>query len=73
MNLARVEQALARTNRLEIGQTIPQVQELLGDPHEKVLGDNGENPEEQLWIYFVNDGTFQLSFQNYQLFKIEEI
>jgi tetratricopeptide (TPR) repeat protein len=73
MNLARVEQALARTDRLEIGQTIPQVQELLGDPHEKVLGDNGENPEEQLWIYFVNDGTFQLSFQNYQLFKIEEI
>lgn len=73
MEKARAEMAIARTHRIEIGQTIPQVQELLGDPHEKILGDNGENPEEQLWIFFIESGTLQLSFKNYQLFKIEEI
>ena len=73
MGFARSEQALARSKRLEIGQTIPEVQELMGEPHEKILGYPGDNPVEQLWIYYVNRKTLQLSFQNYQLFKIEEI
>ena len=73
MEEARLIQSKARTKKLQIGQTLPEVEELLGLPHEKVLGDSGINPEEQLWIYFVKGGTLQLSFMNYQLFKIEEI
>ena len=73
MNLAREKQALARSERLELGMTLPQIQELMGDPHEKVIGGNGEDPNEQLWIYFVDKKTLQLSFQDYLLFKIEEI
>ncbi len=73
MYLARAEQARARTEKLKIGQTIPQVQELLGEPHEKILGNDGANPEEQLWIYFVNQKSLHLSFHHYELFKIEEI
>ena len=66
-------QALARSSRLEIGMTVPQIQELLGEPHEKVLRENDIDSFEQLWIYYIKDGTLQLSFQDYLLFKIEEI
>ena len=38
MDLGRLELARARTEKLSIGQSLPQVQELLGDPHE-----NGKN------------------------------
>ena len=73
MNLARKGQAIARSEKLKVGQTIPQVQALLGEPHEKIIGSNGTNPEEQLWIYFVNQKSLQLSFHYYQLFKIEKL
>ena len=73
MNLARKEQTIARAEKLKVGQTIPQVQALLGEPHEKIIGSNGTNPEEQLWIYFVNQKSLQLSFHYYQLFKIEKL
>ena len=73
MNLARGKQARARTEKLKVGQTIPQVQELLGEPHEKIIGSHGTNPEEQLWIYFVNQKSLHLSFHHFQLFKIEEL
>ena len=39
-------------------------------PH---LRENGIDSTEQLWIYYINGGTLQLSFQDYLLFKIEEI
>jgi hypothetical protein len=45
----------------------------LGKPHEKILGNGGTNIEEQLWIYFTNKKSLQLSFVNFILFKIEEI
>ena len=73
MDLGRLELARARTEKLSIGQSLPQVQELLGDPHEKILGSNGTDPEEQLWIYFMDQKSLHLSFHNFQLFKIEEI
>ena len=73
MNLARGKQARARTEKLKVGQTIPQVQELLGEPHEKIIGSHGTNPEEQLWIYFVDQKSLHLSFHHFQLFKIEEL
>ena len=73
MNQARSIQAKARTEKLDIGQTIPQVQELLGEPHEIIIGNNGTNPDEQLWVYFVNDKSIYLTFHYFQLFKIEEL
>ena len=64
---------IARSEKLKIGQTIPQVQELLGEPHEKIFRGEGENTKEQLWVYFMLDKTLQLTFDDYQLFKIEEL
>ena len=73
MNIARAKKLRARSDKLTLGQTIPQVQELLGEPHEKILGNNGNDPEKQLWIYFVNQKSIHLSFHYYELFKIEEL
>ena len=71
MKIGRLEQILARSERLRIGQTLPEVKELLGEPHEKILGN--KNEDEQLWIYFTINQTFQLTFDEYQLFKIEKL
>ena len=73
MNLGRLELTKARSDRLELGLTIPQVENLLGQPHEKILGNEGTDPEQQLWIYFMDQKSLQLSFYNFQLFKIEKI
>jgi len=73
MNSARHKQSLARTEKLEIGQTVPKVQALLGEPHETIFGNNGTNPNEQLWIYFINQNTLQLTFVDFILYRIEEI
>ena len=71
MDRAREYQNLARTEKLKVGQTIPEVQNLLGDPHEKISSDI--NQKEQLWIYFLVDFTLHLTFDDYQLFKIEKL
>lgn len=73
MDIGRLEQARARSDRLKIGQTLPQVEDLLGEPHETIIGIDGINSGEQLWIYFIKNKSLHLSFQNFQLFKIEEI
>ena len=73
MNLAREKQTRARSERLELGMSLPQIQKLMGDPHEKVIGGSGDDPHEQLWIYFIDKKTLYLSFQGYILFRIEEI
>lgn len=73
MNSARYIQSLARSEKLEVGQTVPKVQELMGDPHETILGQNGLNPNEQLWIYFLNQKTLHLTFVDFILYRIEEI
>ncbi len=73
MESGRLKQKVARSEKLEIGQTVPQVQELLGEPHEKIFRAKGETTKEQLWIYFMVDKTLQLTFDDYQLFKIEEL
>jgi hypothetical protein len=70
---ARLELAKAKTEKLEVGLSVPDIQRLLGEPHEKILGNGGTNIEEQLWIYFTNKKSLQLSFVNFILFKIEEI
>ena len=63
----------ARSDRLEIGLTVPEVEDLLGPPHEKILGNNGKDHDQQLWIYFMGQRSLQLSFHNFQLFKIEKL
>ena len=73
MEFGRLELDIARSKKLNIGQTLPEVEALLGMPHEKILGNNGTNQEEQLWIYFMDKKSLQLSFQNFLLFKIEEL
>ena len=73
MEFGRLELDIARSKKLSIGQTLPEVEALLGMPHEKILGNNGTNQEEQLWIYFMDKRSLQLSFQNFLLFKIEEL
>jgi len=73
MENGRLELMRARSKNLEIGQSLPEVEELLGKPHEKILGSNGTNPEQQLWIYFTNQKSLQLSFYNFLLIKIEKL
>ena len=69
----RTQQMLARSKKLEIGQTLPEVEALLGAPHERINGLDGTEVDTQLWIYFTNQKSLQLSFHNFKLFKIEKI
>ena len=73
MDLGRYELLKARSDRLEVGLTVPQVEDLLGLPHEKILGNDGKNYDQQLWIYFMGQRSLHLSFHNFQLFKIEKL
>ena len=73
MDSARKILSKARMEKLVVGQTIPQIQELLGDPHEKIIGDSGTNLEKQLWIYFMNEKSLHLTFSKFILYKIEQI
>jgi len=73
MDFGRYELSLARSKKLEVGQTLPEVEILLGKPHDKVIGDYGKNVDNQLWIYFLEEKTLCLSFHKFKLFKIEEI
>ncbi len=56
---------------IEVGMTVPQIQDLLGMPHDFTeRQENGSNY--QLWIYQLKNGeTLELSFQDYILFKID--
>ena len=73
MEEGRMQQMLARSKKLEVGQSLPEVEALLGVPHEKINGLNGTEADTQLWIYFTNQKSLQLSFHNFRLFKIEKI
>ena len=73
MEQGREELILARSKKLSIGQTAPEVESLLGKPHEIILGNGGKNIDEQLWIYFSKDNSIYLSFHKFQLFKIERL
>ena len=71
--MGRLKQMAARSKKLKVGQSLPEVEALLGQPHEKISGLNGTETEVQLWIYFTNKESIQLSFHNFKLFKIEKI
>ena len=73
MNLGRLDILSTRSKNLAIGQTLPEVESLLGPPHEKILGESGQSAAEQLWIYFTKAGSLYLTFDKYQLFKIEKL
>ena len=71
MQVAREEQALARSEKLKLGMMLPRIENLLGHPHEIILKkDRGS--DYQLWLYFIKDGTLELSFKNYELYKINK-
>ena len=72
MNIARNQRLISKSESISVGMKLPKVQELLGDPHEKVEK-NFKNVNDQLWIYYVNNKSLHLSFQNYILYKIEKI
>ena len=72
MNIARNQRLISKSESISVGMKLPKVQELLGDPHEKVEK-NFKNVNNQLWIYYVNNKSLHLSFQNYILYKIEKI
>ncbi len=56
---------------VEVGMIIPQVQELLGQPHEFIQREEN-GTDYQFWIYRLKNGKrLELSFQDYVLFKIE--
>jgi len=73
MGKGRMQQMLARSKKLKIGQSLPEVEALLGAPHERINGLDGTEADTQLWIYFTNQHSLQLSFHNFRLFKIEKI
>lgn len=73
MERGRSQQMLARSKKLEVGQYLPEVEALLGEPHERINGSDGTGTDTQLWIYFTNQESLQLSFYNFRLFKIEKI
>ena len=72
MSQARYLQAIARSPRLTIGMTLPLIEELLGSPNEIVIFDKTME-KQQLWIYNLKDKQLHLSFEDFILFKIEEI
>ena len=67
MNIGRTKQEVARSEKLKIGQTVPQVQDLLGEPHEKIFRGEGGDTKEQLWVYFMLDKTLQLTFDDFSM------
>ena len=73
MRVGRLKQMVARSKTLKVGQSLPEVETLLGQPHEKINGLYGKETDVQLWIYFTNKESLQLSFHNFKLFKIEKI
>ena len=72
MSQARYLQAIARSPRLTIGMTLPLIEELLGTPHDRIISDKTME-KQQLWIYNLKDKQLHLSFEDFILFKIEEI
>ena len=73
MRRGRLKQMVARSKTLKVGQSLPEVETLLGQPHEKINGLYGTETDVQLWIYFTDKESLQLSFHNFKLFKIEKI
>ena len=73
MESARLIMQKGKAEKLKAGQTIPQIQSLLGEPHEKIIGRNGQNFKEQLWIYFMNEESLYLTFSDFILYKIEQL
>ena len=72
-SLQRKKQVLARSEHLELGMTTPQIEHLLGAPHEKLIDTNDGKTNNQLWIYFLDKENLTIIFSDFLLFKIEEI
>ncbi|NOZ75595.1 MAG: hypothetical protein GXO90_09545 [FCB group bacterium] len=60
--------------RLETGMTVPEVQDLLGNPEQVQHQQTANGQDAQLWFYTLKDGrSLQLSFLDFVLFKIEKV
>lgn len=59
--------------QLAIGMTIPQVQDILGQPREVVHKPARHGKDAQLWIYPLDNGdNLECSFLDFRLFKVEQ-
>ncbi|NOZ02996.1 MAG: hypothetical protein GXO92_00090 [FCB group bacterium] len=73
MERERKAMEFVKRKKLAVGMTIPEVQDLLGEPSEIVRKTTAKGKNSQLWIYQLKNGrTLQLSFLEFILFKIEE-
>jgi tetratricopeptide (TPR) repeat protein len=69
---ARAALAAARGKKLIVGMTVPEVQDLLGEPAEIVHRTTPAGEDTQLWRYpLPDDRNLFLSFREFILFKIE--
>ena len=58
--------------RIDIGMTIPQIQDRLGEPHQ-IKHETPQGEDIQLWLYHLENGNdLYLSFRDFILFKIDE-
>ncbi|MDG2266451.1 MAG: hypothetical protein P8L91_05650 [Candidatus Marinimicrobia bacterium] len=57
---------------IQIGMTIPEVMDIIGEPFEIVHEKEVHGKDAQLWFYYLNnDENLELSFFDYKLFRIE--
>tara|TARA_B100001996_G_scaffold170118_1_gene129719 strand:+ start:11970 stop:13766 length:1797 start_codon:yes stop_codon:yes gene_type:complete len=57
---------------IQIGMTIPEVMDIIGEPFEIVHEKDVHGKDAQLWFYYLNnDENLELSFFDYKLFRIE--
>lgn len=71
----RMDEARERLHRqmqnVTVGMTIPDVQNLLGEPHRIQYKYDADKTDYQLWLYYLEDGQLELSFEDFILFKID--
>ncbi len=73
MERERKAMEIVKRKKLTVGMTVPEVQDILGEPGEIVRKTTPKGEDSQLWIYRLKNGrTLQLSFREFILFKIEE-
>ncbi len=72
MDETRKEIEEQRKPKAKIGMTIPEIQEILGNPSEKIHKPDVEGEDHQLWIYPMKDGKeLQITFLNFIVIRVE--
>ena len=74
MDAERQKMLERNRKRIKIGMTIPEVQDILGNPESLEHKQTADGKDAQLWFYTLKDGSnLQLSFLDFILFKIEKL